>query len=216
MQHTEGRAWVRQCGGCIHRLPPEINWAHRMLSQSSASSLLHWSCAHWLKRVASVLSDVPLSVATLRTKSWALIRVLRSAQLRYVSLTWLLSLPLDRATNDRPAVMFQPSDSYTCSTIPLEHRLHFMYTAMLRMRLDWLWRFLAISVWWRAILAWPPTHLKFKCSLSQLVGRTCPRCHNIVGQPTGRARGVLAAYIRSLMKYRNIDRNFRDDIWRYI
>ena len=32
--------------------------------------------------------------------------------------------PLARATNDRPAVMFQPSDSYTCSTIPLEHRLH--------------------------------------------------------------------------------------------
>ena len=31
-----------------------------------------------------------------------------------------------RATNDRPAVMLQPSDSYTCSTIPLEavHRLH--------------------------------------------------------------------------------------------
>ena len=112
--------------------------------------------------MASVLSDVPLSVATLRTKSWALIRVLRSAQLRHVSLTWLLSLPLDRATNDRPAVMFQPSDSYTCSTIPLEHRLHFMYTAMPRMRLDRLWRFLAISVWWRAILAWPPTHLKFR------------------------------------------------------
>ena len=35
----------------------------------------------------------------------------------------LLSPPLARATNDRPAVMFQPSDSYTCSTIPLEHRL---------------------------------------------------------------------------------------------
>ena len=32
--------------------------------------------------------------------------------------------PLARATNDRPAMMFQPSDSYTCSTIPLEHRLH--------------------------------------------------------------------------------------------
>ena len=45
-------------------LPPEINWAHRMLLQSSASSLLRWSCAHWLKRVASVLSDVSLSVAT--------------------------------------------------------------------------------------------------------------------------------------------------------
>ena len=52
-----------------------------MLSQSSASSLLRWSCAHWLKRVASVLSDVPLLVATLRAESWALIRVLRSAQL---------------------------------------------------------------------------------------------------------------------------------------
>ena len=54
-------------------------------------SLLRWSCAHWLKRVASVLSDVPLSVATLRAESWALIRVLRSARLRHVSLTWLLS-----------------------------------------------------------------------------------------------------------------------------
>ena len=51
-------------GGRIRLLPPEINWAHRMLSQSSASSLLRWSCAHWLKRVASVLSDVSLSVAT--------------------------------------------------------------------------------------------------------------------------------------------------------
>ena len=51
-------------GGRIRLLPPEINWAHRMLLQSSASSLLRWSCAHWLKRVASVLSDVSLSVAT--------------------------------------------------------------------------------------------------------------------------------------------------------
>ena len=96
-----------------------------MPSQSSASSLLRWSCAHWLKRVASVLSDVPLSVATctLKAESWALIRVLRSARLRHVPLTWLLSPSLARATNDRPAVMFQPSDSYTCSTISisLEH-----------------------------------------------------------------------------------------------
>ena len=55
-----------QCSGHgrIRLLPPEINWAHRMLLQSSASSLLRWSCAHWLKRVASVLSDVSLSVAT--------------------------------------------------------------------------------------------------------------------------------------------------------
>ena len=95
-----------------------------MLSQSSASSLLRWSCAHWLKRVASVISDVPLSVATFRAESWALIGELRSTRLRQVSSTWLLSPPLARATNDRPAVMFQPSDSYTCSTIPLEHRLH--------------------------------------------------------------------------------------------
>ena len=86
-----------------------------MLLQSSASSLLHWSYAHWLKRVASVLSDVPLSVATLWAESWALIRVLRSALLRHVASTWLLSPPLARATNDRPAVMFQPSDSYTCT-----------------------------------------------------------------------------------------------------
>ena len=115
---------AKQCGGRIRLLPQEIKWAHQMLSQSSASSLLRWSCAHWLKRVASVLSDVPLSVATLWVESWALIRVLRSAPLRHVSLTWLLSPPLARATNDRPAVMIQPSDSYTCSTIPLEHRLH--------------------------------------------------------------------------------------------
>ena len=47
-------------GGRIRLLPPEINWAHRMLSQSSASSLLCWSCIHWLKCVASVISDVPL------------------------------------------------------------------------------------------------------------------------------------------------------------
>ena len=47
-------------GGRIRLLPPEINWAHRMLSQSSASSLLCWSCTHWLKCVASVTSDVPL------------------------------------------------------------------------------------------------------------------------------------------------------------
>ena len=95
-----------------------------MLSQSPVSSLLCWSFAHWLKRVASVLSDVPLLVATLRAESWALIRVLRSAQLRYVALTWLLSPPLARATNDRIAVIFQPLDSYTCSTIQLEHRLY--------------------------------------------------------------------------------------------
>ena len=47
-------------GGRIRLLPPEINWAHRMLPQSSASSLLCWSCTHWLKCVASVISDVPL------------------------------------------------------------------------------------------------------------------------------------------------------------
>ena len=47
-------------GGRIRLLPPEINWAHWMLSQSSASSLLCWSCTHWLKCVASVISDVPL------------------------------------------------------------------------------------------------------------------------------------------------------------
>ena len=29
-------------------------------TESSASSLLCWSCAHWLKCVASVISDVPL------------------------------------------------------------------------------------------------------------------------------------------------------------
>ena len=47
-------------GGRIRLLPPEINWAHRMLSQSSASSLLCWSCTHWLKCIVSVISDVPL------------------------------------------------------------------------------------------------------------------------------------------------------------
>ena len=63
-----------------------------------------------------------LWVATLRVESWALIRVLRSARLRHVSLTWLLSPLLARDTSDRPAVIFQPSDSYTCGAIPLEHR----------------------------------------------------------------------------------------------
>ena len=63
-----------------------------------------------------------LLVATLRAESWALIRVLRSARLRHVSLTWLLSPLLARDTSDRPAVIFQPSDSYTCGAIPLEHR----------------------------------------------------------------------------------------------
>ena len=63
-----------------------------------------------------------LWVATLRAESWALIRVLRSARLRHVSLTWLLSPLLARDTNDRPAVIIQPSDSYTCGAIPLEHR----------------------------------------------------------------------------------------------
>ena len=42
-----------------------------------------------------------LWVATLRAESWALIRVLRSARLRHVSLTWLLSPLLARDTNDR-------------------------------------------------------------------------------------------------------------------
>ena len=63
-----------------------------------------------------------LLVATLRAESWALIGVLRSARLRHVSLTWLLSPLLARDTSDRPAVIFQPSDSYTCGAIPLEHR----------------------------------------------------------------------------------------------
>ena len=63
-----------------------------------------------------------LWVATLRAESWALIRVLRSARLRHVSLTWLLSPLLARDTSDRPAVIFQPPDSYTCGAIPLEHR----------------------------------------------------------------------------------------------
>ena len=61
MQHIVGereRGTVH--GGRIRLLPPEINWAHLMLSQSSASSLLCWSCTHWLKCVASVISDVPL------------------------------------------------------------------------------------------------------------------------------------------------------------
>ena len=80
--------------------------------------------AHRLKCVASVISDVPLmgSHIALRAESWALIRVLRSARLRHVSLTWLLSPLLARDTNDRPAVIFQPSDSYTCGAIPLEHK----------------------------------------------------------------------------------------------
>ena len=59
-----------------------------------------------------------LLVATLRAESWALIRVLRSARLRHVSLTWLLSPLLARDTSDRPAVIFQPSDSYTCAVLP--------------------------------------------------------------------------------------------------
>ena len=49
----------------VRLLPPEMNCAYCMLSQSLASSLLRWTCAHWLKRVASVLSDVPLSVANI-------------------------------------------------------------------------------------------------------------------------------------------------------
>ena len=138
MQHIVGRAWARQCDGRIRLLPPEINWAHRMLSQSTASSLLRWLCTHWPKRVASVLSNVPLSVAKLRTESWALIRVLWSARLRHVSLTWLLSPLLVRATNDHPAVMFQPSDSYTCCAIPLEHRLH--VSSQLGPSGQWLWQ----------------------------------------------------------------------------
>ena len=108
-------------GGRIRLLPPEINWAHRMLS---ASSLLCWSCT--LAEVCSLrhirCPSYGLWVATLRAESWALIRVLRSARLRHVSLTWLLSPLLARDTSDRPAVIFQPSDSYTCGAIPLEHR----------------------------------------------------------------------------------------------
>ena len=72
------RTYVR-----LRLLPPEMNWAyHSQRSQSSASNLLRWSCAHW--RVASVLCDVPLSAATSRAGNWALIRVLRSARLRWL------------------------------------------------------------------------------------------------------------------------------------
>ena len=45
-----GRARARQCGGRLRLLPPEMNC---MRSQSSASNLLRWLCAHW--RVTSVL-----------------------------------------------------------------------------------------------------------------------------------------------------------------
>ena len=57
-------------------IPPStgVARAYRMRSQSLASNLLRWSCTHW--HVASVLSDVHLSAATLRAENWALIRVL--------------------------------------------------------------------------------------------------------------------------------------------
>ena len=93
----------------------ELIGAQRMLSQSSACSLLRWSCAHWLKRVASVLSDVPLSVATLRAESWAFITVLRSSRLRHVSFTWLLSPPL---------VWFRDYQQSPCCDVPTIGQLH--------------------------------------------------------------------------------------------
>ena len=113
-----------------------------------------------------------------------------------LSLTWLLSPPLAWASNDRPAVMFQPSDSHTCSTIPLEQRLPLIYTAAPSTRSDRLWRFLAISVWWRSILALPPTPPKFRVQSITTGSAHLPNVHNIVGRPRDRARGARAAYIR--------------------
>ena len=76
-----GQPW-HGAASSLRLLPPEMNWAYRMRSQSSASNLLCWSCAHW--RVASDLFHVPLSAVTLRAENWALIRVLRSVRLRWL------------------------------------------------------------------------------------------------------------------------------------
>ena len=78
-----------------------------------------------LRRHAMVGGDVDTTLPRSRSPHnvmHSLVRVLRSARLRHVSLTWLLSPLFARDTSDRPAVIFQPSDSYTCGAIPLEHR----------------------------------------------------------------------------------------------
>ena len=115
------RACVHVCV-CVHcgaSVSEAVWWASMspptgnelgILHAVAASNLLRWSCAHW--RVASILSNVPLSEATLRAGNGDLIRVLRSARLRPVALTWSLSPPLARAIDYRPAMMFQPSYSY--------------------------------------------------------------------------------------------------------
>ena len=63
--------------------------------------------------------QVPLSVATFRAESWAIIRVLRSVRLRQVALIWLLSPPLAQATR------------LPCCDVPTIGHLH-MYVALYR------------------------------------------------------------------------------------
>ena len=92
----------------------------RMPSQFTASNLLRWSCVRWCAAsnllrwscvrwcVASVSFDVPLSAVVSRAENWALIRVLQSSRLPYGFVTWSLSPPLARATNDHPG-LYLPS-----------------------------------------------------------------------------------------------------------
>ena len=86
-----------------NKIPVEINSLSYMVTMSDfevshqAPGNTISSSAHWLKCVASVLSDVPLLVATLWAESWALIRVLRSAWLRHV---WTWSIIIIIRNND--------------------------------------------------------------------------------------------------------------------
>ena len=109
--------------------------------------------AHARKCVSSVLSDVPLSAAVSRAENWALIRVIRSGSSAPMALaTWSLSPPFAQATNDRPAMLFQPSIiiqlhmQHYRSTLDVFHRASPIDTHAAGL----LW-FLAISIYTLAV-----------------------------------------------------------------
>ena len=102
-----------------------------MVAESTISS-----SAHWLKRVASVLSDVPLSVAILWAESWALIgaslsephidRTSGRFSIYYDHISLLSSLWYDRhpraalgRTKIRKSTESSPHASFTVSLEPV-------------------------------------------------------------------------------------------------
>ena len=106
-----------------------LNWAHLIRSQSAASNLLKllsWSCEHWC--VASLSFGIPFSAAVLRAENWALIRVLRLAQLLWLcdESTIYSSSHQWSSCYDVPIINHRTA---THVALLLEHRVHLMCSA---------------------------------------------------------------------------------------